>query len=413
MTSFSLLPALTRAFFALWTLLLCLIDIGSAALAAVKRRIRLTVFALLLFVPAYFLWQVIFDLSLSADAAGISLVLGGISWICWLGVLAVLTLTAALLFGVSLRYDKTSITPGAIKLYLDQIPCGICCWRDNGRVLFSNVCMNRLCIALTNSPLLNGNQFRDAVTGGILPLDGRVWRFSCREIPTDGETLHEMIAADITTEYAKTQVLEQDKAELSALNRQLQEYYIGIDDIIRRQEILQARVNIHDEMNRLMLSTTAANCDDTAALDRIFSLWEQNALLLCMEVDALTYTNATESLERLADALKIRLQWQSPLPAALSEQQRSLFFSVAQEAIINAVKHAEATTMTLSFAETETELFCRFANDGKKPSGDLRFTGGLANLSLLAAKQGAAIAAQTEPAFALSLCFRKKAAGFL
>ena len=411
MSAFYLLSAPVRAFFALWALLLCLSDIGSAVLTVVRKRYRFTVPALMLLAPVYFLWQVVFDLSLSGgteSAAEISRALSGFSWIGWFTVFVMLTLASVLLFGYNIRYDKTFITPGTIKQYLDKLPCGVCCWRDNGRVLFSNVCMNRLCTDVTGSPLLNGNHFRDAVKDGIMTVDGRVWRFSCREMLLDGVPLQEMIASDITTEYAKTRALEESKAELSRLNRELQEYYLGIDDAVRRQEILQAKVNIHDEMNRLMLSTTTANREDTAALDRIFSLWEQNTLLLCMEAGEAADAKAVNSLERLAEALNIRLVWQDALPNVLSERQRSLFFSAAQEAIVNAVKHADAKTMTLSFADTGEGLCCRFTNDGKTPGDAVRFTGGLANLSLLADKQGATVSVQPDKPFALLLCFPNK-----
>ena len=414
MSAFAVLSPLVRALFALWALLLCLADIGSGVLAAVRKRRRFAALALALLALSYLMWQVIFDLRLfrgTEKAAGISAALGAVPWCFWLAVFLVLTGAAALLLGSNLRYDRTFITPGTIKLFLDKMPCGVCCWRGSGRVLFSNICMNRLCVALTGSPLLNGNQFRDAVEAGILLVEDRVWRFSCRDLSVDGADLHEMVAADITAEYGKTRALERDKAELSQLNRELREYYLSIDDVTRRQEILQARANIHDEMNRLMLSATAADSGDPAALDRIFSLWERNALLLCMEADETASEAKTEeSLEKLAAALGIRLVWQDAVPEALSPRQRGLFCSAAREAVANAVKHASAKTMTISFAETEEALCCSFTNDGNVPCGPVRFTGGLANLSLLAAGQGATVSAQADGAFTLTLRFPKNAA---
>ncbi len=306
-----------------------------------------------------------------------------------------------------LRIGKRSITPAAVKQCLDQMPCGVCCWRENGRVLFSNICMNRLCVSLMNTPLLNGNRFHDRVSAGILTVDGRVWRFTCRDIPFDGETLHEMIASDITTEYAKTQALEQDKRELSRLKRELQEYSLSIEDTVRRQEILQAKVNIHDEMNRLMLSTVAASAEDTAALDRIVSLWEQNAVLLCMQADDMADQKAVTRIHELARALGMELLWHADLPPALTDEQRSLFFSAAQETVINAAKHAQAKTLEIAFAEDETGVCCVFTNDGKKPAEEVRFVGGLANLALLAGEQGASVCAEAGERFTLLLRFEK------
>ena len=409
MTAFASLSALARALFALWALLLCLANIGSAVLSSVRRRFRFAASALLLFLPAFFLWQVIFDLSLShrgGAAVPLSVALGGIPLIAWLPVFALLTAASAILFLRNLRYDRTFLTPGTIKLFLDGLPCGVCCWEDSGRVLFSNVCMNRLCAAVTDGPLLNGNQFREAVSARILTLDGTVWRFSCREMDLDGQRLHEMIASDVTAEYAKTMTLERDRVELARLNEQLRSYYLSIDEVVSRQEVLQAKVNIHDEMNRLMLTTAAAG-DEPEALDEVFSMWERNALLLCMEAGSDRDTRAIDSLEQLAAALRLRLVWQGELPEALSERQRSLFFSAAQEAMANAVKHAEAKAVTLSFDESEAALCCRFSNDGKAPPGPVSFTGGLRNLALLAEQQGASVSVSAENGFTLSLCFPK------
>jgi hypothetical protein len=255
---------------------------------------------------------------------------------------------------------------------------------------------------------LNGDQFYQKVGDGINAVEDRMWRFSRREIDLDGEHLYELIASDITNEYAQTQALERDRAELSRINRELKEYTLSIGETVRRQEILQAKISIHDEMNRLMLSTMAAESDDTDELDRIFSLWEQNALLLGTEADEETESGAIGSLEKLASALKIRLNWKNDLPGALSNQQRNLFLSAAQEAIANAVKHAGAKSIDISFEEIDSGICCRFVNDGTFYRGSVKFTGGLANLDRVAREQGASVSAVADESFMLSICFPRQ-----
>ena len=407
MTHFDLLSELARAMFALWALLLCLTAIGSAVLAAVRKRYMFTASALALLLPCYFMWQIIFDISLHFGTDKISRLSAwtcGLPWIIWLTAFIILTSAAVLLLILNIRYDRNYITTGTIKLCLDKMPCGICCWRESGRVLFSNICMNQLSIDITGRQLLNGNQFRDAVSDGILNVSGKVWRFACREIVVDNKRLYEMIASDITAEYAKTEALKKDKTELSRLNSELSDYYTSIDESVKRQEILQAKMNIHDEMNRLMLSTTAADKDDTKALDDIFALWEQNALLLCMEADKKKDLNKTKSMDSLANALGIKLIWLGELPKSLDDRQRELFYFTAQEAIINAVKHARAKNMEISFERTDSTLSCRFTNNGKLPRGEVQFEGGLANIALLAEKQRAAIHTEIGESFTLVLC---------
>lgn len=410
MTALDMLTELYRSVFSLWTLLLCLICIFGIVLAISHRRYRFAAFSLFPLMSTYFLWQVLFDIHLvggTKQIAAVSRKLGGLPWLCWLAALFVLTAAAVILFLIILRYGKRSITPAAVKHLLDQMPCGVCCWRDSGRVLFSNICMNRLCVSLTGSHLRNGNHFHDKIKDEILTVDGKVWRFACRDTVFSGETLHEMIASDITIEYAKTQALEQDKAALSRLKGELQAYSLRIEDTVRQQEILQAKINIHDEMNRLMLSTMAADKTDTAALDRIFSQWEQNALFLCMQADESEDQKEAERLNDLARSLGIRLTWRTELPSAMTSKQRALFFIAAQEAVINAAKHAGANNLDISFTENAQTLLCDFVNDGIIPSEDVRFVGGLKNLALLAGEQSACVFAKCAERFTLSLRFQK------
>ena len=409
MTTLLSLSELTRSFLSLWTLGICLVCLFSIVRSAAQKHPASIAAAVPLLCGSYFLWQVLFDVHLfggTENAAAVSRALGALPWLVLAALLVAFTAAALANLILVIRYGRRSITPDAVKQCLEQISCGVCCFRDDGLVLFSNDCMNRLCVAVTGERLLDGRELYRAAAGSVLTAEGRRWRFSGRDITLDGERLHELIASDVTAEYVKTEALRQDQEDLSRLKRELKAYTLSIDDTVRRQEILQAKVNIHDEMNRLMLSTMAAEGEDGVAEAPIFALWEQNALLLCMEAEN-SNTKAARSLEKLAEALRIRLDWDGALPAVLTEAQRSLFFTAAQEAIVNAAKHAEARRAGISFTETEKTVCCDFENDGRLPKGEVRFAGGLQNLSLLAKKQGASLSVRVGGAFTLSLCFLK------
>ena len=410
MIPFHGLPSLARSVFALWALALCIANIACGVHAASKKRYALMLHAAVLFIPVYLIWQMIFDISLFSGTESlteISRFAGVLDLWVWLVVFSALTAASGVLIGYNIHFGRTAVTPGAIKLFLDKIPCGVCCYRDNGRVLFSNICINDICLSLTGSPLLNGNHFREAASGGIKNVSGKVWRFSFRDIILQGETLHEITATDITDEYAHTRQLEKDRAELAQLNNELGEYYLSIDESVRHREILQAKVNIHDEMNGLMLLTSAAKSTDTEEIDRIFSLWARNALLLCREAAEVSGVRDISDIRDLASALKLNVSWQEPGPEALSGEQRKLIFSAAGEAVINAVKHAGATDMSVNFEEDDLYYYCRFSNNGRLPKGDVHFTGGLANLARLAEKQGASVSVSSDKTFVLSLSIPK------
>lgn len=409
MTLFYELSPLVRAIFALFTLIVCLLNIFSTVLSISKKRYIFSIFSIFLLVLTYFMWQVIFDLTLSDKNGTMTLItqkLVSVGWIFWFIAIIILTFLSVLLFFDNVNYEKNFITPGAIKMFLDNIPCGICCYKDNGKILFSNICINNLCVALTGMPLLNGNQFYESLKDSIMCVDGKMWQFAHYNIVWGGEHLEQIIASDITTEYSKTEALKKDKTELSRLNSELQEYTLRIDDIVHHQEILKAKVNIHDEMNKLMLSTMVADYNNVSALDDIFKLWQKNALLLFLETDE-ENKKALDNIKDLAKALKINFSVQT-IPDFFDENQKCLFFSTAQEALANATKHAKAKQMTVTFSVLNDEIWCNFTNDGIMPSKEIAFSGGLKNLVHLSKEQNAKIDVKVDNLFTLSLIFPTK-----
>lgn len=408
MISFNMLSSLIRALFALWALLLCVVSIVNAVLAFDKKKYLFGSIAIVLFLPIYFFWQVMFDYSLSRSSGSLNVVsneMVNLDWIYWLLIFLVLTMFIVILLVYNVHYEKNYLTVNSIKLYLDQVDCGVCCYKDNGRVMFTNMTMNQLCIKLTGTQLLNGNQFYEVTKDQILSIGEERWRFSSRDITIGNEHMREIIATNVTSEYLKTQQLEKDKAELSKINQELQDYNLSIDEVVRHQEILQAKVNIHDEMNRLMLSTVATDSEDISNLDKIFALWQENASLLSMEAEENKQEVMSQKIEELAKALKIRLVWKDEPVSILNEEERNIFYIATQEAIANASKHAKANRMIISIINMDEHIECRFINNGELPDKDITFTGGLANLEKLIKKQGAILKVNYDNQFVLSLVF--------
>ncbi|MBQ7265615.1 MAG: hypothetical protein IJS61_05900 [Firmicutes bacterium] len=409
MMPFFTFSTLSRSFFALCALLLCLANIVNVVLAVARKNRRLMFFSLPLFIAIYFMWQAIFDLSLfgtGESASNFAKTLCKLPITLWLTAFLFITIETIIILRANIIYNKSTVTPNSIKIYLDNLPCGVCCWKKNGMIIFSNICMNRLCKALTNEPLMNGNQFLNTLKENIVTIDNKVWRFSRRSINIEGEELFEMTASDITLEYEKTKALEKEKEELSKLNLKLSQYFLDIDDTVRREEILQAKIHIHDEMNKLMLLGKNVSGKDPKAMDNILCLYEKNALLLYAEIDVSSSKDLT-SIKELADTLNILLIWQNNMCEKLSELQQELFFAVAREAVTNAVKHALAKTMCISFSETEEYIYCSFTNDGVPPIKKAEFTGGLKNLYILAQEQGVSVSTKQDKDFTLTLGFPK------
>ena len=410
MLSFGMLNDIVRAFFALWALLLCLLNIANSVLSFTKRKYVFGVISIISFGLAYVLWQVIFDYSLldkNGSYSPMTQVMVDIGWVYWLLIILFLTGGTTVLFIYNIHYERNNLTANSIKTYLDKVDCGVCCYKNNGRVLFSNIRMKELCFQITGSPLLNGNHFNESLIDDLMSIGEEKWRFSTRDIIINNENMHEIVATNVTNEYNKTQDLEKDKLELSRIKKELQDYNLSIDDMVKHQEILQAKINIHDEMNRLMLSSVAT--ENPNELDNIFSLWQENALLLSKEVEANESEEPIKRIVELAKSLKMNLIWNKDNLSLLNDEQKGIFFQTAQEAIANASKHSNADEIVISIESTNESVECRFVNNGAIPQKEIVFTGGLSNLEKLVKKFDASIKTKLDMnQFTLILSFLTK-----
>lgn len=301
-------------------------------------------------------------------------------WALFFVGISVLT---AINIALNLEWKENHVTPMSIKYCGDRLPVGLCYWKDNGRLIFSNIKMNSLCYEITGEPLLNGNLFYDKVFGERISLsNGSIWNFQHKLLIMDGETIHELVAYNMTKLYRKKESLEKSMVEIRRMNNALREYNMNIDDTVRKEEILKAKMNIHDEMNHQILATTAIKSEDITKTERkeILDLWKQNAVMLCREAYKSNPNSDLEYLKSLGDMLGIKISVEKEVLEKLSLKEQQLFFISAREALANGAKHSKAKNMYVFIEEEESVKKIIFQTDGLIPVGKIREGGGLSNL---------------------------------
>lgn len=187
-----------------------------------------------------------------------------------------------------LRWSKTHISPESFAKAFNSVSVGVLFYVEGGLCLLSNNVMNQLAQSITEAPLLNGEEFYKALGADTVKTpDGKVWSFRRRRLNVEERMrfgrkqsigVYELIATDVTETVIKNQQLSDDNEKLRRINKELADYNRDMQDSIRRKEILSAKTNIHDEMNRLMLSTVHAlgETDETKRKE-ILRLWQRNA----------------------------------------------------------------------------------------------------------------------------------------
>jgi len=412
-TRFDLLPVAVQNLVCFWALLACLISLAdSIFLLRQRRRARAALTALCFFL-AYFALHVCREGSELRLHGHVTPLAGQLlSWPClsYLAMLLSVSAICAALFWDVRRWRGSHITSASIKESIDGLPAGVCYYLEEGRCILVNHRMNAVCLSLLGQPLQNGAELYDFVKGRDVHAlsDGTAVSFRHRLLTYDGAPLHELIADDITELFEKNEQLRSENERARQLAAGMKAYGETISDTVRRQEILQAKVNIHDEMNRMILSTDRAARGDASPAERreILNMWRSQALLLCREADSRRSSSVVSDLNALAAVLGLRVRWDG-VPDSEDQAVLALFLSAAREAMANAAKHARAEELCIRVEEREGALRAVFTNDGLAPAQSVEETGGLRNLRSRLEKANGQMEIDTERGFRLTVTIPK------
>ena len=414
MTPFFGIPVLMQNTVCFWAIVVCLGGLADAMLLLRQKRYPLCALSCLCFALGYFLVHVCregTELRLNGYAAESVLYFLNRPFVFFL--LALVSASAVCVWAyVSVqKWKRTHITPASIKESLDALPAGICYYSDEGQCVLVNHRMKDIAFSLSGQSLQNGADFYELVKDkGVHTLsDGTAVAFRHRVISYGGAPLHELIADDITELYEKSEELRRDNEKARQLAASMKSYGETIADTVRRQEILQAKVNIHDEMNRMILATKKTSDGAFTEKERrnILQMWRAQALLLCKEADTGRSSNVVSDLNALADAIGLRLMWQET-PKTGDARVLTLFLSAAREAMANAVKHAGAAMLHISVRESDAAFSASFSNDGSTPACPITESGGLETLRRRIEDAGGQMLTDTSDGFSLSFTVPKE-----
>lgn len=404
-------PNVANGFIFIW--LICIFVLGLCNLfhAIQIKQTKYIVISAVLLVAEYFLLQIISDIlhrPIGMKNVGISHTLGNIHVIWWIILITGVMVISITLASFFKHWKEENITPMSVKDSIDMLHAGLCYWEDGGRIILANKKMDEICLAISREMLLNGEKFLDCLESECIPMpDGTIKYFFHNQVEFEEKQIHELIAADVTELYKKNELLEQETISLQKMNKSLRKYNQNIEETVRKQEILDTKVYIHDEMNRLMLVTTS-NAEvpmDEEEFKEILTLWRNNAILLGGESDKVKVNTDISEVNQLAELLGIQINWQGETPENLPKTIREVFVRVAREAISNAVKHAEAKEITIGIHRNDEKLYISISNDGKLPAAKITLGGGLSNIKRMVEEKKGQFRVEVKEQFRMILEF--------
>lgn len=340
---------------------------------------------------------------------GIRLPLAGVITVC----LAVLAASLLQLRGIG-RWSKNHISAMSVKEAFDRLPAGLCYYLPGGLIKLVNRSMDALCCEALGAPLLDPEGFRRSleenglpvsIRGGETPVirlaDGRVYSFRHRLLNTELGEVHELLAMDVSEDWALNRELEEKQARARELNVRLKALLGSIEYLTMSRELMQLKSELHDRLGQsLLLSRRYLLEPGSVKEGEVREAWQKNLSLL--ENSRPESWQAPYYLRKLeAEALGIRLEISGSLP------EESRLIPVVETAlsvhVTNVLRHARGNRALVSCRRERGGYRLELTNDGEPPALPLREGGGLGNLRSRVEALGGSMALEASPTFRLGI----------
>lgn len=305
-----------------------------------------------------------------------------------------------------------------IKKAIDSYPGGICFSALDGRVVLVNEKMNRLVLELTGHTILNAkaaweefanfasNGKAEKLTQSWLPKDpdkesihqqlffrfsdSSVWRFELRFL--DSNTV-QIEAAEITELYRLSEELYENTIRLQDMQKRQKALLDSIVEVNLNKEILTAKMHIHDELGHCLLATTKAITEDSLAenADTLRKSW--NSTIQDFSNISTVWTVPDSSLQpelmQVAELIGCKVVFLGEQPK--SRKALQLLYAAVREALTNAVRHADATELTVKIEQDEKSYHIEISDNGSVSVSSITEGNGLSALRQRLEQEGASL----------------------
>ena len=314
-------------------------------------------------------------------------------------------------------------TPSSLQEGLDRLPDGLLLCTDEGMPLLVNRKMQDIMFNIfgedsygrVNAHMINednllqrGIKIIDNESGYTIILGDRtVWNIKEFDMPGDDITsrfrrhsgMKEILAYDVTELYEKRKELEVRNEHLIKINSQIREYSKILDKSIREQEMLTAKIRLHDDVGRCLLALRAYLSNDNGDRKKLVELWKTTVSILKMESERIESDNRMTILDKAAAAVGVSIIYEGDIPKELE----NLCATAIHECLTNTVKHADGTKLFVAFRGDDNEFAFEITNDGKPPVNEIKETGGLHNLRRIIELEGLIMEIESLPRFVLRI----------
>lgn len=298
----------------------------------------------------------------------------------------------------------------------------------NGQVIRCNRKADELTIQLTGHPIVNSEELhQELMRGELLPgcrlitnepllledSEKRVWLFTRKELRTAEDIpFIEFTAVDVTEERRLSDELARDSEKLKQINRQLAEYNMTVDEVVKEEEQLATKIRVHDNMGESLLSARIflSGQESMISPEKLLYQWQRDVAVLSEEAAEKDHVQSQiDRLKEAASFLGIELFFMGDMPK--DEGVIRIITTAVQECMTNAVAHAQATQMYTSVVLGNETFHVTISNNGSGLKEGFREGGGLSYVREMTEAAGGVIRYGSGPRFRMELTLPEKLKG--
>jgi signal transduction histidine kinase len=327
--------------------------------------------------------------------------------------LALLAFAVALRFRLG-RWSRSHISAMSVKEAFDRLPAGLCYYLPGGRIKLSNASMDAVSQEISGAPMMDPEGLWRGLEGGSLPVslrggdapmirmkNGRVFSFRHRVLDTELGPVHELLAMDVSGDFALNEELAMKQAKARELNLRLKALLESIEYLTMSRELMQLKAELHDALGQsLLLSKRFLLDPGSTDPAEVRSAW-LNDLRLLDSSRPESWQKPYYLPEKQAQALGVRLVIIGELPG--ENRLIPAVETALRVHITNVLRHAGGSRATVACRRVGDEWYLTLTNDGMIPRGPIREGGGLGNLRSRVEALGGSMEIDCAPGFRLQL----------
>lgn len=316
-------------------------------------------------------------------------------------------------------YEKTTLTKSSIKESFDNLPMGVSFSLGQGIVVLSNRQMNILSHRITGRELQDAQDFWQKLSDNRTNIQSRhqtsmlyvdneqTWAFNRHPIFINNKEGVQITAMNVSELVELWSQHQKKSVELEEMNIRLDEYNQNLEIVKTKEERVKTKNRFHSELGYLLLATRKVLVNKNHPVDEksIFNLWKQNISILLSGSEIQKEKNINTLIDSVSEiGVSFKINGEIPNESKIKE----IISMASIEVLNNAIRHADATEITLNIEEKEGEYKIELSNNGIKPDKEIKEGGGLSSLRSHIERLGAMMGYEIEPNFKLWIRMPKR-----